>query len=74
MFTPGDHVEKRGGDYSFAGVVVAAFKKLSGRVRLVVEDDRGVLFIFSEQDLQPRAGQERKSPTKNAVGELEGKK
>lgn len=42
-----DHVEKIGGDYKFVGFVVAAFHKLSGARRYVVEDDRGVLHINS---------------------------
>ena len=46
-------VEKVGGDYRFEGVVVAAFAKLSGVVRYVVEDDRGILHIFSEANLEP---------------------
>lgn len=41
----GDKVSKIGGDYRFDGVVVAVFAKLSGVVRIVVEDDRGLLFI-----------------------------
>jgi hypothetical protein len=53
-FAVGDRVEKVGGDYTFAGVVVAAFTKLSGQVRYVVEDDRGVLFIFSDKNLSLR--------------------
>ena len=43
----GDKVEKVGGDYTFVGIVVAAFNKLSGIERFVVEDDRGVLHIYS---------------------------
>ena len=49
--TVGDKVHKLGGDYRFEGIVVAAFKKLSGAERYVVEDDRGVLHIFSERNL-----------------------
>ena len=41
----GDRVSKVGGDYRFDGVIVAVFAKLSGATRIVVEDDRGVLFI-----------------------------
>jgi hypothetical protein len=52
MLHRGDKVEKVGGDYVFIGVVVAVFAKLSGVVRIVVEDDRGVLFIFSEKNLR----------------------
>lgn len=51
IYPPGEHVEKITGDYTFAGFVVAAFSKLSGEVRYVVEDDRGVLHIFSDSQL-----------------------
>jgi len=52
QFKVGDKVSKNGGDYKFDGVVVAAFTKLSGVVRYVVEDDRGVLFIYNEKNLK----------------------
>ena len=45
-------VEKIGGDYTFEGTIVAKFTKLSGAVRFVVEDDRGVLHIYSEKNLR----------------------
>lgn len=48
----GNEVEKIGGDYTFEGVVVAAFKKLSGVERFVVEDNRGVLHVYSEKTLR----------------------
>ena len=48
----GDIVEKIGGDYVFQGIIVAAFTKLSGQKRFVVEDDRGVLHIYSENNLK----------------------
>lgn len=48
----GDAVEKVGGDYQFEGTVVSVFTKLSGLVRLVVEDDRGVLHVYSEKNLK----------------------
>ena len=51
-FKVGDKVEKVGGDYTFVGVVVAVFEKLSGVIRLVVEDDRGVLHVYSEKILR----------------------
>lgn len=47
----GDKVAKTGGDYRFDGIVVAVFKKLSGFTRYVVEDDRGVLHIYSRKNL-----------------------
>lgn len=49
-----DEVRKVGGDYRFDGTVVAVFQKLSGQVRFVVEDDRGVLHIFSEAQIARR--------------------
>ena len=52
QFKVGDKVEKVGGDYIFVGVVVSVFQKLSGAVRLVVEDDRGVLHVYSEKNLR----------------------
>ena len=48
----GDKVSKVGGDYRFDGVIVAVFEKLSGAVRVCVEDDRGVLHIYSEKNLK----------------------
>lgn len=48
----GDKVKKVTGDYSFEGAVVSVFEKLSGKVRVVVEDDRGILHIFSENNLE----------------------
>ena len=50
-FKATDLVQKVGGDYSFGGEVVAVFQKKSGVVRYVVEDDRGLLFIFNESQL-----------------------
>ena len=52
QFKVGDLVEKVGGDYTFVGHVVAVFAKLSGAIRLVVEDDRGVLHVYSEKILR----------------------
>jgi hypothetical protein len=51
-FQVGDRVHKDSGDYTFEGEVVAAFAKKSGTVRYVVEDDRGLLFIFNESSLK----------------------
>ena len=51
-FAVGDRVAKTGGDYHFAGAVVAGFAKRDGRSwRYVVEDDRGLLHIFSASQL-----------------------
>ena len=52
MFEVGDRVEKVGGDYRYDGWIVAVVVKRSGQVRYVVEDERGLLFIFSEPDLR----------------------
>jgi hypothetical protein len=52
-YAVGDAVEKVGGDYTFAGHVVARFLKRSGKVRFVVEDDRGVLHVYSAANLRP---------------------
>jgi hypothetical protein len=52
MFSVGDRVWKRTGDYVFEGLVVAAFNKRSGVPRLVVEDGRGILMIFNARQLQ----------------------
>lgn len=51
-FDEGDYVRKDGGDYRFEGWVDAVIVKRSGQVRFVVEDNRGLLFIFSERDLK----------------------
>ena len=52
VFVVGDKVEKVGGDYTFVGIIVASFKKLSGVKRYVVEDDRGVLHVYSAKILK----------------------
>ena len=48
----GDTVKRVSSDYTFIGTVVAKFNKLSGLVRYVVEDDRGVLFIWNEKNME----------------------
>jgi len=54
-FNVGDKVIKDSGDYKFEGVVVAAFYKLSGAPRYVVEDDRGILHVYSFKNLKLRS-------------------
>jgi hypothetical protein len=54
-FAVGDHVEKVSGDYRFDGIVVAAFHKLGGRARYVVENGDGLLHVFSAPNLKPAA-------------------
>lgn len=46
-----DRVAKIGGDYQFEGTVQAVLSKRSGATRYVVEDDRGVLHIYSRRNL-----------------------
>lgn len=53
-FILGDHVSKVGGDYRFDGVVIGVFYKLSGLIRYAVEDDRGVIHIYSGKQLVRR--------------------
>ena len=53
-FDRGDYVSKVGGDYKFDGRIVSIFPKLSGAIRVVVEDDRGVLHVYSEKNLKHR--------------------
>lgn len=52
LFNVGQRVRKDHGDYIFEGEVVARFNKRSGLRRYVVEDDRGLLFIFNEGSLK----------------------
>ncbi len=49
----GNRVLKTGGDYSFEGEVVAVFKKRSRVWRVVVENNDGILHIFSPAQLTP---------------------
>lgn len=48
----GDLVERVNSDYKFVGTVVSVFKKTTGQVRYVVEDDRGVLFIWNRKNME----------------------
>lgn len=47
----GKRVSKTGGDYSFDGEIRAVFRKKSGVVRYVVENDQGILHIFSAANI-----------------------
>ena len=47
----GQKVKKIGGDYTFEGIIVSKFNKLSGKERFVVENEQGILHIFSENNL-----------------------
>ncbi len=51
-FEVGDRVEKTGGDYSFVGFVRGVFMKKSGLYRYAVENDAGILHIFSAMQLR----------------------
>jgi hypothetical protein len=51
-FKEGDIVCKEGGDYTFEGTVVGVVTKLSDQIRFVVEDSRGLLFIFNSGQLK----------------------
>ena len=52
-FDEGDKVEKIVGDYIFRGEVVARFRKIrSAEVRYVVENQDGILHIFSARQLR----------------------
>lgn len=53
-FQVGDPVRKVGGDYSFEGDVTGVIVKRSGKIRYSVEDDRGILHIYSRKQLEPR--------------------
>jgi hypothetical protein len=51
-FVLGDKVRKIGGDARFEGTIVSVFLKLDNETeRYVVEDDRGLLMIYSPRDL-----------------------
>jgi hypothetical protein len=52
VFSVGDKVIKDKGDYRFHGTVVATFRKLSGAVRYIVEDNRGLLLIYSAANIR----------------------
>jgi len=53
MFSRGDYVAKKTGDYAFVGTVQLDGDKRGGEWRCAVEDDRGTLHIFSEAHLRP---------------------
>lgn len=48
----GNKVKKVTGDYKFEGIIVAVFEKLDGKIRLVVENQDGILHIYSEKNLE----------------------
>lgn len=71
VFEPGEWVTKVGGDYSFEGNVAASFLKRSGQRRYVVEDDRGILHIFSGKNLEPRLSPEERKRLETVRAEVE---
>lgn len=48
----GDQVQRVNSDYRFIGTVVSKFTKTTGQTRYVVEDDRGVLFIWRLDNME----------------------
>lgn len=51
-FKTRDAVVKRGGDYSFYGIILSAFRKRSGSPRYVVENEDGIVHIFNHDQLE----------------------
>lgn len=45
------HIVVHGNDYSYTGIIVAAFPKLGGAIRYVVEDANGRLFIHNAKQI-----------------------
>lgn len=52
-FREGDLVRKKKG-YEFDSTVVSVFRKNDGAVRIVCEDDRGLLHIFNQDQMELR--------------------
>lgn len=48
----GDTVKRVNSDYVFIGTIVSIFQKTTGQTRYVVEDDRGVLFIWRRENFE----------------------
>jgi hypothetical protein len=67
-FREGDRVEKVTGDYYFNGVVRAVFENGAGNIRLVVENDHGVLHIYNPKQLRHARSEENISA--DIVGKL----
>lgn len=47
----GKKVKKTSGDYTFEGEIIAIIQKLSGAIRYAVEDDRGLVLIMNEKQV-----------------------
>jgi hypothetical protein len=52
LINTGHKFVKTSGDYTFEGEVIAVITKKSGAARYVVEDDRGLLLIMNEKQVQ----------------------
>ena len=48
----GTKVRKSSGDYHLDATIVVQFEKLSGQVRYVIEDDRGLLLIWNRNQFE----------------------
>ena len=54
-YTFGQHVVKETGDYVFEGDIRSVFTKRNGATRYCVENDQGIVHIFSEHQLVLKA-------------------
>lgn len=77
IFHVGDYVIKNTGDYLFAGIVVAAFRKLPrgdelGPYRYAVENKDGILHIFGARQLQLRVNNIANQPNWEEILTIEG--
>lgn len=64
----GDAVKKTKGDYVFHGEVRSVFRKISGVIRYVIENDAGVCMIMNHSQLEADTSTERDA-LKEAVRE-----
>lgn len=71
-------VQKQGGDYTFTGTIQSVFTKRSGVVRVVVENEDGILHIMSPHQLEPLESsapvQERREGIPHSLGPDTAKK
>lgn len=51
-YSIGDYVCNRARGFDFEGTIVTAFYKLQGPKRYVVEDGRGLLVVFCEDEIK----------------------
>lgn len=71
VFDVGQRVAKVGGDYSFIGTVRTRFTKKSGEIRYAVENEDGVLHIYSGKNLEPLTSLNMPHPEKELASFLE---